>query len=255
MIKPKTVFISGATGDFGQAFARRFAKIGSSLVLHGRNQQKLDEMKKKLLEIYDIDIALCNIDLSDTSSIVSGLQNVPAEFQTIDLLINNAGCALGQSDADQSDLQDWLNMIAINNSALAAITHFFLPKMVENGKGHVINIGSIAGTYSYPGGHVYCAVKAFTKQFSLALRSDLYNKNIRVTNIEPGMVETQFSEVRFKGNIDKANSVYANTDPLTADDIAESVFWAACAPNHVNINSIEIMPTRQAPGGLIVDRN
>ena len=249
---PKTVLITGATGDFGRAFAQRFADLGASLILHGRSQEKLEALEKEFsgVPVY----ALC-FDLTDCSALKDAMAEIPTGFSEIDLLINNAGGALGQSPADESDLNDWLKMIEVNNSALVAITHYVLQGMSARQRGHIINIGSIAGEYPYPGGHVYCAAKAFVKQFSLALRADTYTKNIRVTNIEPGMVETQFSLKRFKGDQETADAVYAGTEPLTANDVAECVFWAASLPEHVNVNRIELMPTRQAPGPLLVDRD
>lgn len=247
--------ITGATGDFGKAFARRFAEIGSQIILHGRSAEKLLTLKGELIEAYKVDVHTCCFDLVDIPSIKASLDAIPKGFQDIELLINNAGGALGAEAAQGSQLEDWLQMIEMNNSSLVAITHHVLQGMAKRKKGHIINIGSTAGNYPYPGGHVYCAVKAFTKQFSLALRADTYTDNIRVTNIEPGMVETQFSLARYKGDADKAAVVYANTDPLTPDDVAESVFWAATLPEHFNINRIEMMPTRQAPGPLAVDRD
>lgn len=250
---PNIVFITGATGDFGKAFAHRFANVGSKLVLHGRSEEKLQALISELPEGTQTYCMTC--DMKDKNDIIASIQSIPNAFKNIDLLINNAGLALGAGAADDADLNDWLEMIAVNNAALVTVTHEVLPVMVKNQKGHIINIGSTAGSYPYPGGHVYCATKSFVKQFSLSLRADLYTKNVRVTNIEPGMVETQFSTVRFKGDSAKADSVYASTTPLTAEDVAESVFWAATLPEHFNINRIEIMPTRQAPGALAVDRD
>ncbi len=251
----KIVLITGATGDFGKAFAEKFAAAGAKLVLHGRSQDKLDALKSALEAAHHADIHTCCFDIMDRAAIKPALAAIPKAFCDIDLLINNAGGALGQSPAQDCELDDWLDMIEMNNSSLVAITHYILGGMVDRGRGHIINIGSTAGNYPYPGGHVYCAVKAFVKQFSLSLRSDLYAKNVRVTNIEPAMVETQFSTVRFGGDAQKAASVYAGTKALEAKDIAESVYWAAIQPEHCNINRIEIMPTRQAPGPLMVDRD
>lgn len=253
--KPECVLITGATGDFGKAFAKRFAALGSKLVLHGRSAEKLVALKTELEKEFSANIHTICFDVTDITAIGKGLEALPSEFSDIDLLINNAGGALGAGSALDADLDDWIKMIEMNNSALVAVTLPILKKMKALGRGHVINIGSTAGSYPYPGGHVYCASKAFVKQFSLALRADLYKHNIRVTNIEPGMVHTQFSLARFKGDQKAADAVYANTDPLTADDVAESVFWAATLPAHFNINRIEMMPTRQAPGPLVVDRD
>lgn len=253
--RPKTVLITGATGDFGKAFATRFAEIGSRLVLHGRNKDKLSALAEELSEAHGVAVAVCVCDVSDSRAISKAVAAIAEDFRDIDLLINNAGLALGQEGASDADLSDWLTMIDVNNRGLVTFTHEVLKIMNERGAGHIINIGSTAGSYPYPGGHVYCASKAFVKQFSLSLRADLLDKNIRVTNIEPGMVETQFSTVRFKGDAEKAANVYASTDPLTAEDVAESVFWAATLPPHFNVNRIEMMPTRQAPGPLAVDRD
>ena len=250
---PSTVLITGATGDFGRAFAQRFAAVGSKLVLHGRSREKLERLVSGLPGGTDVHVFTC--DMADKEGILAAVDSIPDTFKNIDLLINNAGLALGAGSAEDADLQDWIEMINTNNTGLVTMTHAVLQTMVSNKRGHIINIGSTAGSYPYPGGHVYCASKAFVKQFSLSLRADLFNKNIRVTNIEPGMVETQFSLVRFKGDDSKADSVYASTTPLTAADVAESVFWAATLPEHCNINRIELMPTRQAPGPLIVDRD
>lgn len=245
-ISSKTVFITGATGDFGRAFARRFADAGCSLILHGRSEDKLAALRKDFPDAQFI----C-FDITDTDAAAAEMAKLP----NIDVLINNAGGAFGASPAYESHAEDWQKMIDLNVSGLVAVTHAVLGGMAERRSGHILNIGSTAGNYPYPGGHIYCAVKAFVKQFSLALRADLYSKNVRVSNIEPGMVETQFSLVRFAGDQGKADAVYANTTPLTADDVAESVFWAASQPEHVNINRIELMPTRQAPGPLAVDRD
>jgi len=247
--------ITGSTGDFGRAFAQRFAEIGSKLILHGRSKDKLDALAEEIKSGFNADVEICVCDVADADAIAGAIEGVSEDFRDIDLLINNAGLALGQSGATDAELSDWLTMIDVNNRGLVAFTHEVLKIMNARGKGHIINIGSTAGSYPYPGGHVYCASKAFVKQFSLSLRADLLDKNIRVTNIEPGMVETQFSTVRFKGDESAAANVYANTDPLTAEDVAESVFWAATLPEHFNINRIEMMPTRQAPGPLAVDRD
>lgn len=250
MVIPKTVFITGATGEFGTEFAKRFAAVGSKLILHGRNADKLNTLMHEL----DADCYGLQCDLSDRDALKKALEAIPEEWRDIGLLINNAGLALTLSPTQDVDQDDFDTMIEINNRALVAITRHCLPNMVARKSGHIINIGSTAGSYPYPGGHVYCASKAFVKQFSLSLRGDLAGTNIRVTNIEPGMVETQFSTVRFKGDTDKAQSVYADTAPLQAEDVAESVFWAATLPVHVNINRIELMPTVQSFGPHPVER-
>lgn len=248
---PKCVLITGATGGFGKAFAERFAAIGAKLVLHGRNADKLEALCAEL----DVPTHKLLFDICDKQATLDQIAAIPAEFQDIDLLINNAGGALGLDKAQDADLEDWETMIEMNNTSLVRITRLILSGMAERKRGHIINIGSIAGNWPYGGGHVYCAVKAFVKQFSLAIRPDLQGTNVRVTNIEPGMVETAFSLARFKGDAAKADAVYAGTTPLKAEDIAESVFWAATLPEHVNINSLEVMPTKQSFGPLIVERD
>lgn len=248
---PKCVFITGATGGFGKAFVERFSNLGSKLIVHGRSQEKLDDLCANLsLPHYKVVFDIC-----DKEATLSALSAIPVDFQDIDLLINNAGGAVGLDKFQDAPLDDLETMIEMNNNSLIRITNHVIKGMVERKSGHIINIGSIAGNWPYPGGHVYCAVKAFVKQFSLALRPDLAGTNVRVTNIEPGMAETPFSLNRFKGDADKAASVYANTVPLTAEDIAESVFWAATLPEHVNVNTLEVMPTQQSFSPLAVERS
>lgn len=248
---PKTVLITGATGDFGKAFAERFAETGSSLILHGRSQVKLDALARSFSKV---PVHTMAFDMTDRVAMEKAVTSLPGEFRTIDLLINNAGGALGLDKAQHSDLDDWDTMVNINVLGLIRMTRLVLSGMTERKSGHIVNIGSTAGNYPYPGGHVYCASKAFVKQFSLSLRSDLQGTNVRVTNIEPGMVQTQFSLARFKGDKEKADAVYANTLPLQAQDVAEAVYWATTLPAHVNINRIEMMPTTQSPGALQVER-
>jgi len=247
---PKIVVITGATGGFGEAFARKFAAAGCALILTGRRAEKLDALAAAL----KVPVHTIIVDVSDRQAVKAAFANLPESFRAIDLLINNAGCALGQEPAYEASADDWQEMIEANNLGLVMVTHSILGGMVDRRHGHIINISSTAGSYPYPGGHVYCATKAFVKQFSLSLRSDLNSKGVRVTNIEPGMVETAFSLTRFKGDAAKAAAVYEGANPLTAEDIAETVFWAATQPPRVNINRIELMPTTQAPGPLVVYR-
>ncbi len=247
---PKIVMITGATGGFGEAFARKFAAAGCKLILTSRKADKLDALGASL----PVAVHKIIMDVRDRKVIEAAFAAIPAEFQAIDLLINNAGGAFGLEAAQDAQMDDWQNMIESNNLGLVTCTHGVLPAMVKRGGGHIINIGSTAGSYPYPGGSVYCASKAFVKQFSLALRADLISTGVRVTNIEPGMVETTFSLNRFKGDADKASQVYEGANPLTADDVAETVFWAATQPPRVNINRIELMPTTQGPGALGVYR-
>ncbi|MFM2042191.1 MAG: hypothetical protein RLY86_767 [Pseudomonadota bacterium] len=248
---PTLALITGATGDFGAAFARRLAALGTRLILTGRDDSKL----KALAADLPTSCHTVALDVRDRGAVEAMLTALPDGFRDIDLLVNNAGLALGADPAWKADLTDWEVMIDTNDKALAIVTGLVLPGMVARGRGHVINISSIAGDYPYPGGHVYCASKAFVTQFSLALKADLIGTGVRVTCIEPGMVETRFSLVRFKGDAERAAKVYADTVPLTAEDVAESVVWAATLPPHMNINRIELMPTTQGPGPLSVHRS
>jgi 3-hydroxy acid dehydrogenase/malonic semialdehyde reductase len=247
---PKIVMITGATGGFGEAFARKFAAAGCKLILTSRKADRLDALVKSL----PVAVHKIILDIRDRKAIEAAFAAIPAEFRAIDLLINNAGGAFGVEPAQEAQLDDWQNMIEANDLGLVVCTHCVLPDMVKRKGGHIINIGSVAGTYPYPGGSVYCAVKAFVKQFSLSLRADLTNTGVRVTNVEPGMVETPFSLNRFRGDTAKAAKVYEGAHALTAEDIAETVFWAATQPPRVNINRIEVMPVTQASGPLQVYR-
>jgi 3-hydroxy acid dehydrogenase/malonic semialdehyde reductase len=251
---PDVILITGATGDFGRAFAERFAKIGSKLILHARDESKASGLAADLQKKFKAKIHTIVFDIQDKAAMEKSIKDLPEEFQNIDLLINNAGLALGLDPAQTSDIEDWETMIAVNNIALVRMTRLVLEGMAARKKGHIINIGSTAGNYPYPGGNVYGATKAFVKMFSLNLRADLKGTNVRVTNIEPGMIETQFSTVRFKGDKDKAGAVYAKTHNMHAEDIAEAVFWSATLPSYFNINRIEIMPTVQSFGSLTVER-
>ncbi len=251
---PKTVMITGATGDFGTAFAKRFAALGSQLIIVGRNGEKVADLQQSIRDEYRVPVHACIFNITNKESMEREVASIPKDFQAIDLLINNAGLALGLEPAHKCDLEDWETMIAVNNTALIRMTRLILGDMAERKAGHIINIGSTAGNYPYPGGNVYCATKAFVKQFSLALRADLQGTNIRVTNIEPGMIQTQFSDVRFKGDKEKAANVYANTNNMTADDVAEAVVWSATLPPYFNVNRMEIMPTVQSFGPNPVER-
>ncbi len=249
--KPDCVLITGATGGFGQAFAQNFADLGCKLILHGRSPEKLDELAAK----FSVPVHKLLFDVTDKEAMIRKIESIPEEFSDIDLLINNAGGALGLDKAYEADLEDWEQMIEMNDTSLVRMTRLILPGMVKRQRGHIINIGSTAGNYPYPGGHVYCASKAFVKQFSLALRADLAGTKIRVTNLEPGQAETPFSVARFKGNTEKAATVYANTISLTAEDVANAALFAATSPEHMNINRMEIMPTTQSFGPLPVERH
>ena len=246
-----TALVTGATAGFGAAIARRLVGDGWRVVATGRRQDRLDALHAEL----GAGVLPHRLDVTDAAAVAALPGSLPADWQAIDALVNNAGLALGLAPAQQSDVADWDRMVATNVSGLIHATHALLPGMVARDRGHVVNLGSIAGTYPYPGGHVYGATKAFVRQFTLNLKSDLVGTNVRVTDIEPGLCGgTEFSEVRFGGDTEKAAAVYKGTTPLTADDIAEAVAWVLNLPRHVNINRIEMMPTCQALGPFNIKR-
>ena len=248
----KTAMITGATSGFGKATAELFAKNGYDIVISCRRADRLDSVQKELEKTTRVHSI--SLDVSDQKAVFRAVEEILETFGSIDVLVNNAGLALGLEPAHRAELSDWEEMVDTNVKGLMYCTRAILPAMAEKGSGHVVNIGSIAGTYPYPGGNAYGATKAFVKQFSRNLRADLAGTGIKVTNIEPGLAETEFSIVRFKGDRDKAENVYQNTEPLVAEDIAQTVFWVVSAPSHVNINSVEIMPVCQAWGPLSVNR-
>jgi len=245
------ILITGATAGFGLDIARRFAKDGHRLVLVGRRQERLDAL---VAELGDTAHAV-TLDVRDRDAVVAAIAGLPAAFAETDVLVNNAGLALGVAPAQQASLDDWHTMVDTNVKGLMTITHAVLPGMVARDRGHVINLGSVAGRWPYPGGNVYGATKAFVRQFSLNLRADLAGTRVRVTDIEPGMVAgTEFSEVRFGGDTDRAAGVYKGTEPLTAEDVTDAVHWVATRPAHVNINFLELMPVCQSFGGFTISR-
>src|ERR1700758_1206348 len=240
--KPGTVFVTGASSGFGAAVARRFAADGARVVAAARRVDRV----KDLASEFGAQVLPLSLDVRDRPAVAAAVDALPEEFKSIDLLVNNAGLALGLNPAQDADLDDWDQMIDTNCKGLVYCTRAILPGMVARRRGHVINLGSVAGTYPYPGGNVYGGTKAFVHQFSLALRSDVHGTGVRVTCVEPGMADTEFSTVRFSGDKAKADAVYAGMQPMTADDIAESIFWAATLPEHVNVNVIELMATAQS---------
>ncbi|MCH2545988.1 MAG: SDR family NAD(P)-dependent oxidoreductase [Alphaproteobacteria bacterium] len=239
------VCITGATAGIGLACAEAFLESGASVIGTGRRKERLDVIAKK----YGNAFTPLVLDVTRRDDVFSALAG-----EQVDILVNNAGLALGLEKAAHGSLEDWETMIDTNIKGVLYCTKTLLPEMVARNHGHIINIGSIAGTYPYPGGNVYGATKAFLKQFSLNLRADLLGKPIRVTNIEPGMVHTEFSKVRFKDDDARAEALYEGVAALTAQDIAQNVLWAASLPTHVNINRIEVMPTQQASAPLAVHR-
>ncbi|WP_410585366.1 SDR family oxidoreductase [Amycolatopsis sp. lyj-108] len=247
----KTVFVTGASAGFGVEIVRRFAADGAKVVAAARSKDRLDKLAVELGE----NVLPFELDVRDADAVAALPGTLPAEFAQVGLLVNNAGLAKGLEPAHRAKLDDWDQMIDTNIKGLAHLTRALLPGMVERGRGHVINIGSVAGSYPYPGGNAYGATKAFVHQFSLNLRADLQGTGVRVTNVEPGLVGgTEFSVVRFEGDQSKADNVYKGTTPLTAADVAESVFWAASQPEHVNINVIELMPVVQSFSALHIHR-
>lgn len=251
-MKNEIVLITGATAGIGRACAEQFHGRGAKLVLTGRRADRLKELQAHLGPDR---VHVAPFDLTDLQACESCLAELPTEFRDITILVNNAGCAIGVEPAWQSDLEEWDRVIDLNVKALVRFTRLVLPGMVERDRGHIINLGSIAGTYPYAGGNVYGASKAFVEQFSHNLRCDLLGHRIRVSNIEPGIVETEFSVIRYRGDKAKADAVYAGVEAMTAEDIAEAVVWAASVPPHVNINRIEMMATMQSAGGLSLHRD
>jgi 3-hydroxy acid dehydrogenase / malonic semialdehyde reductase len=240
----QTVLITGASSGFGTAAARRFAARGDRVIAAARRTDRLRELAKELGP--DVLLPL-TLDVRDRASVERLPAELPPDFAQVDILLNNAGLALGLEPAQEADVDQWEQMIETNCTGLVYVTRAFLPQMVARGRGHVVNLGSIAGTYPYPGGNVYGASKAFVHQFSLNLRSDLHGTGVRVTCVEPGLSGgTEFSDVRFGGDTRRAAAVYAGIQPLTAEDIAAAIEWATSQPPHVNVNVIELMPVSQS---------
>lgn len=246
-----TVLVTGASSGIGAAIARRFAKDGARLVLAARRRERLQHLARELA----VDNFVLELDVRDRHAVAKAIADLPSGFSDIDVLINSAGLALGLEPAYEASLDDWDEMIDANCKGLTYVTRAVLPGMVARDRGHVINIGSVAGEYPYPGGNVYGATKAFVQQFSLNLRADLLGKRVRVTDIEPGMCESEFSLVRYKGDSSKASAVYQGVQPLSPDDVAEAVHWCATLPANVNVNRLELMPVMQAFSPFAVKRS
>jgi 3-hydroxy acid dehydrogenase/malonic semialdehyde reductase len=246
----KTALITGATSGFGAAAACKFSQEGHRVILTGRREDRLDELAVELGE----HACGLTLDVRDREQVFGLLERLPAEFQNIDVLVNNAGLALGLGGAHEADVDHWDTMVDTNIKGLMYLCRAVLPGMSERGGGHVVNLGSVAASWPYPGGNTYGGTKAFVQQFSRNLRTDLLGKNIRVTNIEPGMCETEFSLVRFEGDEEKASQVYAGMKPLSAEDIAEIVYWTTALPPHINVNQLEVMPVAQAWSPFVVHR-
>ena len=244
----KIVLITGATSGIGLACARKFAANGDKLILTGRNEQRLAEIKKEL----DTEVITLAFDVRNREEVEKQISSLPTDWQNIDVLVNNAGLALGLEPEYEGDLNDWGTMIDTNIKGLLIMTRLVVPGMVKRNHGHIINVGSVAGDVAYAGGNVYCATKAAVKALSDGLRIDVADTAIRVTNLKPGLVETNFSNVRFRGDNERAVNVYKGIKPLTGDDIADVAVYAANAPAHVQIAEVLILATHQASGSVIV---
>ncbi len=247
----KIVLITGATSGIGLACARKFAENGDKLILTGRNEHRLNEIRSQLKE-KGADVLTLAFDVRDREKAAKYIRELPTEWQEIDVLVNNAGLALGLEPEYEGNPDDWETMIDTNIKGLLTMTRLVVPGMVERNRGHIINVGSVAGDAAYAGGNVYCATKAAVKALSDGLRIDVANTAIRVTNLKPGLVETNFSNVRFHGDNDRAATVYKGIKPLTGDDIADVAVYAANAPEHVQIAEVLILATHQASGSVIV---
>ncbi|WP_104721521.1 SDR family NAD(P)-dependent oxidoreductase [Helicobacter mesocricetorum] len=244
------VFITGASAGFGRAIAKRFAQDGHKIIALARRKERLESLQEEIQECFIIPCDVC-----DRKGLEHHLAFLPQDYQNIDVLVNNAGLALGLEGADKCDFADWVQMIEVNIKALTSVTHLVLPQMVERRSGHIVTLGSIAGKYPYPGGNVYGASKAFVRQFALNLRADLAGTCVRVTDIQPGLSsDSEFSLVRFKGDVQKVESLYKNSNALKPEDIAEAVYWVTTLPKHININTLELMPTSQSFAPLNVWR-
>lgn len=251
----KTALITGATSGIGRASAEKFAAESFNLIITGRRKEKLEEFEKELISKYDINVISLNFDVRNLEEVNNAIDSLPEEWKNIDVLLNNAGLAVGVSPIQEGIIDDWERMIDTNIKGLLYITKKVSPLMISRKKGHIINIASIAGKEVYPGGNVYCATKHAVDALSKAMRIDMVQHNIKVTNIAPGMVETEFSIVRFKGDKDSADKVYDGLEPLYGEDIADVAVFAATRPAHVCLNDIVVMPTAQASSRDVVRKN
>tara|TARA_B100001013_G_scaffold95627_1_gene53453 strand:- start:59 stop:820 length:762 start_codon:yes stop_codon:yes gene_type:complete len=245
------VLITGATSGFGMSCAKLFSKKGYKTILIGRRKDRLTKLSKKLGVKRNLPIQL---DVRDKKNVFQTIEDLPNDFKKITVLINNAGLAWGLEPAHKIDIKKWETMIDTNCKGLVYMIRAVLPGLIKRNKGHIVNMGSVAGSYPYGGGNVYGGTKAFVKQFSLGLKSDLLGTKVKITNIEPGMANTEFSLVRFSGNKKKANDVYKKMTPLYGEDIAETILWSVNRPPHVNINRIEIMPLQQGFNFFAISR-
>lgn len=254
-MKEKIVLVTGASSGIGEACARKFAANGAKVIINARNATKLNALKKELEAEYNAQVFVLPFDVRDRNAAAKCLDSLPESWKAIDILVNNAGLVIGVDKEYEGNMDEWDIVIDTNIKALLGMTRLVVPGMVERGKGHIINIGSIAGDAAYPGGSVYCATKAAVKALSDGLRMDLVHTPLRVTNIKPGLVETNFSVIRFRGDKEKADNVYKGIHPLTGTDIAETVYFAASVPEYMQIAEMLVLPVHQASGTLVYKEN
>ena len=247
-----SILITGASSGFGEATARRFASAGKPVILVARRKDRIDELREELSAQTQCHGIV--LDVRDREAVENTLADLPEPFNDVEVLVNSAGLALGLEGADAVDLDYWDTMVDTNIKGLMYCTRVILPGMVSRGGGHIVNLGSVAASWPYPGGNTYGGTKAFVQQFSRNLRTDLSGRNIRVTNVEPGMCETEFSLVRFEGDQEKASAVYEGMKPLSGSDVAEIIFWVTSLPSHININQLEVMPVAQSWSPFTVHR-
>jgi 3-hydroxy acid dehydrogenase / malonic semialdehyde reductase len=250
-LENQIILITGASSGIGTACARIFAGAGAKLILAARRLERLQQLADSLIKEFGIEIHLLQLDVRDRNAVESAISNLPSDWSNIDILINNAGLSRGLDKLHEGSFQDWEDMIDTNVKGLLYVSRYVVPGMVSRDRGHVVNLGSIAGHQTYPGGNVYCATKAAVRAISEGLKQDLLGTKIRVTSVDPGMVETEFSEVRFHGDAERANKVYQGVTPLTADDVADVIFFCVTRSPHVNINEVVLMPVDQASATLV----
>jgi 3-hydroxy acid dehydrogenase / malonic semialdehyde reductase len=250
-VKNFVVLVTGASSGIGLACARIFAQAEAKVILSARRSERLETLARELEKEFNADVYILPMDVTDRPQVESQLKSLPENWSKIDILINNAGLSRGLDKLYEGDIQDWEEMIDTNVKGLLYVTRFVVPGMVERGRGHVINIGSLAGHQTYPKGNVYCGTKIAVRAISEGLKQDLLGTALRVTSVDPGLVETEFSKVRFRGDEDRAHGVYQGLTPLTPEDVADTVFYCATRPPHVNINEVLMMPTDQSGSTLV----
>ncbi|MCC5646254.1 SDR family oxidoreductase [Nostoc sp. CHAB 5824] len=250
-LQNQIILITGASSGIGTACARIFAGAGAKLILAARRLERLQQLADTLRKDFSTEIHLLQLDVRDRSAVEEAISTLPSAWSNIDILINNAGLSRGLDKLHEGSFQDWEDMIDTNVKGLLYVSRYVVPGMVSRDRGHVVNLGSIAGHQTYPGGNVYCATKAAVRAISEGLKQDLLGTQVRVTSVDPGMVETEFSEVRFHGDAERANKVYQGVKPLTADDVADVIFFCVTRSPHVNINEVVLMPVDQASATLV----